>query len=172
MGWLLQLQPGHLIQVPDSVLQGIRPPDFLGVWESPELWMSVLVLVVTLTLIDGTESLATIAAIDKIDPFRRRSDPNQTLQAMGISNMLSSMAGGLTIIPGGMKSSTNIYAGGRTLWANGYYALFLILFVCVGTGLINRIPRAALAAVLIYVGWRLCEPRASGKSGPSARTSF
>lgn len=121
--------------------------------------MSILALVVTLTLIDGTESLATIAAIDKIDPYRRRSDPNRTLQAMGISNMLSSMAGGLTIIPGGMKSSTNIYAGGRTLWANGYYALFLILFVWVGTGLINRIPRAALAAVLIYVGWRLCEPR-------------
>lgn len=160
MGWLLQLQPGYLIQVPDNVLQqGIHPPDFWGLWERPELWLSVLVLVVTLTLIDGTESLATIAAIDKIDPFRRRSDPNRTLQAMGISNVLSSMAGGLTIIPGGMKSSTNIYAGGRTLWANGYYALFLILFLWVGTGLINRIPRAALAAVLIYVGWRLCEPR-------------
>lgn len=159
-GWLLQLQPGYLIHVPDNVLeQGIRPPDFLGVWERPDLWMSVLVLVVTLTLIDGTESLATIAAIDKIDPYRRRSDPNRTLQAMGVSNMLSSMAGGLTIIPGGMKSSTNIYAGGRTLWANAYYAVFLLLFLWVGTELINRIPRAALAAVLIYVGWRLCEPR-------------
>ena len=160
MGWLFQLSPAYLIQVPDNVLeQGIHPPDFLGVWERPELWMSVLVVVVTLTLIDGTESLATIAAIDKIDPFRRRSDPNRTLMAMGVSNMLSSMAGGLTIIPGGMKSSTNIYAGGRTLWANGYYALFLVLFLWVGTGLINRIPRAALAAVLIYVGWRLCQPR-------------
>jgi MFS superfamily sulfate permease-like transporter len=160
MGWVLQLQPGYLIQVPDNVIErGIQAPDFLGVWERPELWMSVLVLVITLTLIDGTESLATIAAIDKIDPYRRRSDPNRTLQAMGVSNMLSSMAGGLTIIPGGMKSSTNIYAGGRTLWANAYYALFLLLFLLVGTDLINRIPRAALAAVLMYVGWRLCEPR-------------
>ena len=49
------------------------------------------------TLIDGTESLATIAAIDKIDPYHRKSDPNVTLRAMGISNMLSSLAGGLTI---------------------------------------------------------------------------
>jgi MFS superfamily sulfate permease-like transporter len=160
MGWIFQLQPGYLIQVPHNVLEhGIQPPDFVGLWERPELWMSLLVLVITLTLIDGTESLATIAAIDKLDPYRRRSDPNQTLQAMGVSNMLSSMAGGLTIIPGGMKSSTNIYAGGRTLWANAYYALFLLLFLWVGTEVINRIPRAALAAVLVYVGWRLCEPR-------------
>lgn len=113
MGWLLQLPPNYLIQVPDNVLEhGINPPDFWGVWQRPDLWISILVLVVTLTLIDGTESLATIAAIDKIDPFRRRSDPNRTLQAMGVSNILSSLAGGLTIIPGGMKSSTNIYAGG------------------------------------------------------------
>jgi carbonic anhydrase len=83
------LQVGHLIQVLENC------------GERPELWLSVFVLVVTLTLIDGTESLATIAATDKIDPYRRRSDPNRTLQAMGTSNMLSSMAGGLIIIPGG-----------------------------------------------------------------------
>lgn len=112
ISWLLQLPSAYLIQVPDDVLeQGIRLPDFLGVWQTPDLWVSVLLIVVTLTLIDGTESLATIAGIDKIDPFRRRSDPNRTLRAMGISNMLSSLAGGLTIIPGGMKSTTNIVAG-------------------------------------------------------------
>ena len=160
LGWLLQLQPAYLIHLPDDVLQhGITPPDFLGVWQRPDLWISVLLIVVTLTLIDGTESLATIAAVDKIDPFRRKSDPNRTLRAMGISNVLSSVAGGLTIIPGGVKSSANVQAGGRTLWANGYYALFLALYLWAGKDLINRIPLAALAAVLIYVGWRLCEPR-------------
>ncbi|MCC2642206.1 MAG: yvdB [Nitrospira sp.] len=160
MGWLLQLPSTYLIQVPGNVLeQGLHAPGFFEVWQRPDLWMSLLMLVVTLTLIDGTESLATIAAVDKIDPFRRKSDPNRTLRAMGISNLLSSLAGGLTIIPGGMKSSTNVYAGGRTLWANFYYALFLMLFLWGGTGLINRIPLATLAAVLIYVGWRLCEPR-------------
>lgn len=160
IGWLLHLPSAYLIQVPDDVLnQGVRLPDFWGVWQRPDLWVSVLLLVVTLTLIDGTESLATIAGIDKIDPFRRRSDPNRTLRAMGISNMLSSLAGGLTIIPGGMKSTTNIVAGGRTLWANGYYGLFMALILWVGTGLINRIPLATLAALLIYVGWRLCALR-------------
>lgn len=160
LGWLLQLPPAYLIHLPDDVLQhGITPPDFLGVWQRPDLWISVLLIVVTLTLIDGTESLATIAAVDKIDPFRRKSDPNRTLRAMGISNVLSSVAGGLTIIPGGVKSSANVQAGGRTLWANGYYAVFLALYLWAGKDLINRIPLAALAAVLIYVGWRLCEPR-------------
>jgi carbonic anhydrase len=83
-----------------------------------------LILIITLTLIDGTESLATIAAIDKIDPFKRKSNPNVTLRAIGVSNTLSSLAGGLTIIPGGLKSTTNMLAGGRTLWANFYYACF------------------------------------------------
>lgn len=160
MGWLFQLPSAYLIHVPDNILEhGIHPPDFWGLWQRPDLWMSLLVVIVTLTLIDGTESLATIAGVDKIDPFRRKSDPNQTLQAMGVSNMLSSLVGGLTIIPGGMKSTTNIVAGGRTLWANFYYALSMGLILWVGTGLLSRIPLATLAALLIFVGWRLCEPR-------------
>ena len=61
----------------------------------------LLLTVITLTLIDGTESLATIQAIDKIDPFKRKSNPNVTLRAMGVSNTASSLLGGLTIIPGG-----------------------------------------------------------------------
>ncbi|MDH5587222.1 MAG: SulP family inorganic anion transporter, partial [Nitrospirota bacterium] len=158
-GGLLQIPNEYLIKVPYDILeQGIRLPAFWEAWQQQDLWVGLFLVVVTLTLIDGTESLATIAAIDKIDPFHRKSDPNVTLRAMGVSNMLSSLAGGLTIIPGGVKSSTNIQAGGRTLWANFYYAIFLAIFLWWGTGLINRIPLAVLAAMLIYVGWRLCEP--------------
>lgn len=113
LGWLLDLTPNYLIHVPTDILnQGMRFPDFEGVFGRPDLWVPVLLIVITLTLIDGTESIATVAAIDKIDPFRRRSDANKTLQAMGISNLLSSLVGGLTIIPGGMKSTVNIVGGG------------------------------------------------------------
>jgi carbonic anhydrase len=160
LGWLFQLPSAYLISMPANILEhGIHPPDFWGVWQRPDLWMSLLVIIVTLTLIDGTESLATIAGIDKIDPFRRKSDPNQTLKAMGVSNALSSLAGGLTIIPGGIKSTTNIHAGGRTLWANLYYALSMTALLLVGTGLLSRIPLATLAALLIFVGSQLCAPR-------------
>ena len=159
-GWMLHFPEAYLIHVPKDVLaQGIHFPNFSEIWQRSELWLALLTIVVTLTLIDGTETLVTIAAIDKIDPFGRKSDPNVTLRTMGVSNILSGLAGGLTIIPGGIKSTANIIAGGRTLWANFYYALFLALFVWFGTDLINRIPLTVLAALLIFIGWRLCAPK-------------
>lgn len=160
LGWVLHFPDAYLIHVPKDVfVQGIHFPHFSEIWQRSELWFALLTTVVTLTLIDGTETLATIAAIDKIDPFHRKSDPNVTLRAMGVSNILSSLAGGLTIIPGGIKSTANVIAGGRTLWVNFYCALFMAFFVWFGTDLINRIPLTVLAGLLIFIGWRLCAPR-------------
>ncbi len=159
-GWLMNFPDAYLVHVPKDVFaQGIHFPNFSEIWQRSELWFALLTTVITLTLIDGTETLATIAAIDKIDPFHRKSNPNATLRAMGVSNILSSLAGGLTIIPGGIKSTANVIAGGHTLWANLYYALFMALFVWLGTGMINSIPLTVLAALLIFIGWRLCAPR-------------
>ncbi len=158
LGYLLQLEPQYLIAMPHNIIEGgITLPAFADVWNRTELWWGILLVVITLTLIDGIESLATIAAVDKIDPYQRKSNPNVTLRAMGISNTLSSIFGGLTIIPGGVKSRVNVDAGGRTLWANFYNAIFLIIFLFLAKDLIARIPLAAIGAILIYVGWRLCE---------------
>ncbi len=158
LGYLLQLDPKYLITMPHNIIEGgITLPAFADVWNRTELWWSILLVVITLTLIDGIESLATIAAVDKIDPYQRKSHPNVTLRAMGVSNTLSSIFGGLTIIPGGVKSRVNIDAGGRTLWANFYNAVFLIIFLFLAKDLIARVPLASIGAILIYVGWRLCE---------------
>ncbi|MEW5754905.1 MAG: SulP family inorganic anion transporter [Pseudomonadota bacterium] len=158
LGLWFNLDPKYLIKMPESILEGgITLPAFGEVFNRPELWWGVLIVVITLTLIDGVESLATIKAVDKIDPFQRRSDPNVTLRAMGVSNSLSSIFGGLTIIPGGIKSRANIDAGGRTLWANFYNAMFLIIFLFLAKDIIAMVPLAAIAAILIYVGWKLCE---------------
>ena len=155
--WYLGLEEKWLIHVPSDVFEhGITFPHFAEAFTRTDLWWPLTLVIVTLTLIDGTESLATIQAIDKIDPFKRKSNPNVTLRAMGVSNTASSLLGGLTIIPGGMKSTTNMLVGGRTLWANFYYACFQLIFLLFATSLINQIPKAALAGLLMWVGWKLC----------------
>ena len=117
--WLLGVEEKYLIHVPSDIFEhGIVFPKFAEAFSRPDLYWPIVVTIITLVLIDGTESLATIQAIDKIDPFKRKSDPNVTLRAMGVSNTASSLLGGLTIIPGGMKSTTNMLVGGRTIWAN------------------------------------------------------
>src|SRR5437868_7496818 len=114
--WMIGIEDKYLIKVPLNVFEhGIVFPSFAEALQRTDLWGSFLLIIITLTLIDGVESMATIQAIDKIDPFKRKSNPNVTLRAMGVSNTLSSLAGGLTIIPGGLKSTTNMLAGGRTL---------------------------------------------------------
>jgi carbonic anhydrase len=155
--WILGLEEKWLIQVPLNVFEhGIVLPHYGEALTRPDLWGAFLLIIVTLTLIDGTESLATIAAIDKIDPFKRKSNPNVTLRAMGVANTASSLLGGLTIIPGGLKSTTNMLAGGRTLWANFYYAGFQLIILLFAAALINLIPKSALAGLLIWIGWKLC----------------
>ena len=74
----------------------------------------------------------------------------------GSPTPLSSLAGGLTIIPGGLKSTTNMLAGGRTLWANFYYACFQLIILLFAAALINQIPKSALAGLLMWIGWKLC----------------
>lgn len=159
MGNVIGLDSNLLIHIPDKVLSGITFPDFNGLLANQALWVSVIGCVLTLTLVDGCESLATIKAIDKIDPYHRNSNPDRTLLAMGVSNVCSSMVGGLTIIPGGIKSTTCILSGGKTLWANFYNAIFLLIYLFLAKDLINMIPLGVLAAILIHIGYKLCGPK-------------
>ena len=156
----LHLDPQYLINVPEAPLNmgssSRISPECFG---NTDLWLPLAYIVVTLLLIDGTESLATIAAVDKIDPYRRRSDPDRTLLAMGVSNVCSSLVGGLTIIPGIVKSTANILGGGRTQWANFYNACFLLTFLFFGRDLINMVPMAVLASILVFIGYKLCRPK-------------
>lgn len=147
-----------LMNIPSNLFSSIQTPHFSELFARRDLWYAAFMAVVLLTMIDGVESLATAMAVDRIDPYRRRSNPNRVLMAMAISNIASSMLGGLTIIPGGVKSKVNVAAGGRTLWANFTNSICLILYIAVGYKLINMIPLGVLASVLLFTGWKMCEP--------------
>jgi len=158
LGYVMGLGEAFRIQIPDRLIDGLAFPAFAQLLASPDLWLSMLVVVLAFTMIDGVESVASVKAVDKIDPWRRKSDANRTLRAMGICNLTSGAMGGLTIIPNAVPSRANIDAGARTLWSNLYSGLFLLLFSVVLTDVLRLIPLASIAAVLIYIGWRLCEP--------------
>ena len=155
---LQDLGPGYLISLPKDAFHGFHLPNFGELIARQDLWYAAGLAVVTLTMIDGVESLATAMAIDRLDPWHRKSEPNRLLLAMGVCNIASSLVGGLTIIPGGVKSKANIASGGRTLWANFTNAICLIMYLWIGREVINMIPKGVLAAVLIYTGWKMCEP--------------
>ncbi len=88
--------------------------------------------------------------MDKIDPHKRKSDPDKTLLAMGACNLCSSMVGGLTIIPEILRSSTNILVGGKTQWANFFCAMFVLAYLLLFRNVISMIPLTVLSAVVIY----------------------
>ena len=170
--FILKLDKSHLINVPDSLEHGIVFPHFGEAFTNTAVLLPLAYLVVTLLLIDATESLATISAVDNIDPYRRRSDPDRTLLAMGVSNGASSLLGGLTIIPGMVKSTANVLAGGRTQWANFYNACFLLTFVLFGRYVIDMVPMAVLAAILVFIGYKLCKPALWVKVGRVGTEQF
>ncbi len=163
MAYTFALDPHYLIPLPEHLWDGFVSPDFQGAFHRMSNLIFLLEfvgVVLMFVMIDSVESLATVSAIDKEDkPYYRKSNPNRTLFAMGLSNCLSSLIGGLTIIPGGIKSKANIEAGGKTQWANFWNAIFLGLFLLFAQPLIKHLPLGVLGAIVVYIGWKLCAPR-------------
>lgn len=115
--------------------------------------------VVMFALVGSLESLLTVKAIDMLDPCRRKSDTNKDLIAVGIGNIVAGILGGLPMISEVARSSANVANGARTRWANFFHGLSMVIFVLLAAPLIELIPNAALAAMLISVGIRLAHPK-------------
>ncbi len=115
--------------------------------------------VIMFALVGSLESLLTVKAMDMLDPFKRKSDANQDLIAIGIGNTFVAILGGLPMISEVARSSANIANGAKTRWANFFHGFFMLAFVLVGVQLIELIPNTALAAMLITVGIKLTHPK-------------
>lgn len=115
--------------------------------------------VVLFALIGSLESLLTVKAIDGMDPYKRTSNSNKDLSAIGFGNILAALFGGLPMISEVARSSANVSYGAKTRWANFFHGIFLLVAVLFAVPLIEMIPNAALAAMLTFVGFKLAHPR-------------
>lgn len=112
----------------------------------------------TLAVVASIETLLCVEAMDKIDPFRRSSDPNRELRAQGIGNIVAGALGGIPITAVIVRGSANVLAGGRTPMASFGHGVLLFGSVLAIPEVLNRIPLAALAAILLHVGYKLAPP--------------
>ena len=106
-------------------------------------------------MVGSIETLLSIEASDKLDPFRRISDTNRELKAQGVGNLISGLIGGLPVTSVIVRSSANVYAGARTKMSAIVHGLLLLVSVVAIPRLLNWIPLASLAAILLLVGYKL-----------------
>lgn len=154
----LRAEEAHLVALPvatdmKSFLAQFTIPDF-GALQRPD----ILKLAVTLAVVASLETLLSVEAADKMDPFKRISQPNRELFAQGVGNMISGLIGGLPITAVIVRTTANIYAGGRTRMSGFIHGALLLFAVFLIPDLLNRIPIASLAAILLLVGYKLAKP--------------
>jgi MFS superfamily sulfate permease-like transporter len=139
--------------------------DILGVKVSFEGFSQVatfIKFVVMFALVGSLEALLTVKAIDMLDPYKRKSNTNKDLIAVGVGNIVAGVLGGLPMISEVARSSANVSNGGKTRWANFFHGFFIFLFLLFAVSFSDLIPKAALAAMLIGVGWKLAHPKEFG----------
>ena len=147
-----------LVSVPGNLLAAVTTPDFT-VFTDPATRVAAAWWVLMFAIVGSIESLLSARAIDLLDPWHRKTGMNRDLAAVGVANVVVAVVGGLPLISEIVRSKANIDAGGRTRFADLWHGIFLLGFVALAPQLIHRIPLAALAAMLVYTGFRLASPR-------------
>jgi MFS superfamily sulfate permease-like transporter len=117
----------------------------------------VYVLAFTIAIIASLETLLSTEAADKLDPNKRVTPTNLELKAQGIGNLISGLIGGLPMTAVIVRTSANVNAGGKTKVSAIFHGILLLLSVAFLASILNKIPLACLAAVLLIVGYKLAK---------------
>lgn len=145
--------PHLLLDIPDNFADSIMHPNFAKI-NTVEFWTTVI----SILIITSIESLAIAKAVDKIDPYKRKTDLNKDLTGIGLSTMAAGFVGGLPIIAVIIRSTVNIHNGAKTKWSNLYQGLFLLLLIVVLSPIMKQVPLCAFAVLLVYTGFKLASP--------------
>ncbi len=154
---LLALPQNHMVNL----------PEFTSVWDK-SLWIlpdinavsnpAIYRIAITLALVASLETLLSLEAADKLDPLKRVTPLNRELKAQGISNMVSGLLGGLPLTAVIVRTSANVQAGARTRTSTIVHGILLALMVFLFPDVLEAIPLASLAAILLTVGYKLTAP--------------
>jgi len=152
-GKAYEVGPSLLLDIPDNIMDSILHPNFNKI-NTIEFWTTVI----SILIITSIESLAIAKAVDKIDPYKRKTDLNKDLMGIGLSTMAAGMIGGLPIIAVIIRSTVNIHNGAKTKWSNMYQGLLLLIFIVVLSPIMRQVPLCAFAILLVYTGFKLASP--------------
>ncbi len=151
------LDTKHLVSLPvatdlASFFSFFTFPD-IKFLNNPNVWISAF----TLAIVASLETLLGIEAVDKLDPLKRVTPTNRELKAQGVGNIISGLIGGLPLTSVVVRSSANVSAGAKTKVSTIMHGTMLLICVMLIPSLLNKIPLSALAAVLIFTGYKLAK---------------
>lgn len=149
------LKQTQLVNIPSTIFASVSFPDFSKLFSNTAIWKDGILIGLLATL----ETLLCIEAIDKLDKRNRITPVNRELIAQGIGNMTCGLIGAIPITAVVVRGAANVDAGARTKMSAFTHGLFLLLAVLLVPFLLNKIPYASLAAILIVTGYNLTKPK-------------
>jgi MFS superfamily sulfate permease-like transporter len=152
------LRDSHLVTIPivknsADLLDQLHFPDFSAI-TNPQVYLTA----VTLAVVGSLETLLSIEAVDKLDVYKRVTPANRELVAQGIGNICSALLGGIPLTQVIVRSSMNVQAGAKTKLSGFVHGVLLLIAVLGIPEVLNKIPLASLACVLLLAAVQLAKP--------------
>ena len=150
----LELKSSHLVQIPSNLLSNLTFPDFSKLFYTQQVWKDGLLI----GLLASLETLLCVEAIDKLDRHNRITPVNRELFAQGVGNIVCGLLGAIPMTAVVVRGSANVDAGARTKLSAITHGAFLLIAILLIPFILNRIPYASLAAILLVTGYNLTKP--------------